>query len=287
MAYFIGGSIIAKRITIKWNCAFSKHILSYCVTTTVLLICLSLSSCINYNASHEKGLHLNYDIMTLQELSLNHTRDLSNRLGIEENGCLMPYLVLSDEYNDNCLLLREYLLDETIHYNSNSLYSAYYENSEVDNYLNNEFFSILSDELKDIIVNSDIVITSKDSLRICGTESIVITRKIFLLSYTELGGNKSATCVEEGNKLNYFKNYDSRIAKHVSGEVNSWSLRTPNTWYGNIAYGVTADGGIGMYGTGGAENNNIGVRPAFCLNGENAIIKSPDYSGDNCLYILK
>jgi len=204
--------------------------------------------------------------LTIQAIAYNVRNNAQYTIYLEENGEYVPYLVLTDDYNGNCLLLRKYLLDELMRFNPNGLYSAYYENCEIDEYLNNEFFDRLPSKIKSEIIKSEIVITAKESLGVCGTDTIVIERNVFLLSYAELGGSKSSTNIAEGNQLSFFKDNESRIAKHQSNKIGSWWLRTPNTWYDNVACGVSEDGVVGIGGIGGVGEDYInGIRPAFCL----------------------
>jgi hypothetical protein len=240
------------------------------------MLVLSASSC-NY-IKKEGGISLDNDNLTLQNAVFNHGRDSPYKIYIEENGGNILYLVLTDDYNGNCLLLREHLLDEPRIFNKHGLNSAYYENSEIDLYLNNGFLKTLSPAVKDKIADSTITITAKESIGVCGTKTQSITRQVFLLSYTEVGGAKSSTNVSEGIALKYFDSKNSLVAKTASGEISSWWLRTPNTWYYNVVCAVTADGVIGMTSVGGTEGDYVnGVRPAFCLSQDTEIVKNGEF----------
>ena len=150
----------------------------------------------------------------------------------------------------------------------------------MDKYLNNEFLSTLS-SIENHIIDSVIVITDKDSIGRTGDLATTITRKVFLLSRTELGMKESNIAVTEGVALKYYidilkKDTTLRIATPTSGEAKTWWLRTPETWSFNLVYAVAYNGGIGTATIGGTEvaafgNYYYGVRPAFCLASDTAI----------------
>ena len=221
----------------------------------------------------------------LRDIAYDVNKKSGYTVYIAENEEYVPYLVLTKDYNGNCLLLRERLLDEPRRYHPNGRYAAYYETSEIDGYLNNEFFDTLSSEVRNIIINSEIVITAKESLAVCGTETKTIERAVFLLSYSELGGEKSSTKLVEGKQLSYFKSDDSRIARYSSNRVGSWTLRTVNTWEDNFVCGVTIDGVAGSGGIGGGLGDYVnGIRPAFCLPGDTAIY-TDEVDGETVYFI--
>lgn len=58
---------------------------------------------------------------------------------IEEKAGFVPYIVLTNDYNGKTLLLRKEILPENRRVSD---YSAYYEESEIDNYLMGEFLII-------------------------------------------------------------------------------------------------------------------------------------------------
>lgn len=68
--------------------------------------------------------------------------DSINYIYIMENGKYTPFLVLTDDYNGSTLLLRKEVLDENRRFNN---YSAYYANSEIDLYLNEEYLKSLTE----------------------------------------------------------------------------------------------------------------------------------------------
>jgi hypothetical protein len=244
------------------------------------------------------------DPVTLNDIA----HDVDDRLGytvyIPENGEYIPYLVLTNNYNEdgNCLLLRKHVLDEGMVFNIvdsstfdiDGYISGYYENSHIDKFLNGEFLGTLS-EIDDKIIDSEILITHIDSILVNGKETLVITRKVFLLSYTEVVGWEQLNAVE-GFHIPYFKQVNRsliftrsdeeamalRVATNSSGEPMSWWLRTPFTTDAHLVYGVSLNGGSAVLNIGGTEVTAFGqdmykfsVRPAFCLPRD-----TPIYQGD-------
>ena len=210
--------------------------------------------------------------------------ELEYTLFIPEDDTLVPYLVLTDDYNNtgNCLLLRKYLLDETSIFNVNAPYSGYYENSEIDQMLEQDFLRKLSPDASDLVVPTEIPITARESLHGGGDSVIEIERKVFLLSATEVGNPRFRTILTEGEALKYFYNNEQRIACFETGEAVPWWLRTPSAWDDNVVCGVGSNGIIGIGGVGtinGDEKN--GVRPAFCMPAD-----IPIYLGDDGYYVL-
>ena len=112
------------------------------------------------------------------------------RVYIKENEAFVPYLVLTSDYSgdENVLLLREYVLPELRQYEEHGEfwaqdeYGSYYENSSIDKFLNTDFLSSLSNEVKENIVDSEIEVTDKESYTEWNYKTHEINRKIFLLS---------------------------------------------------------------------------------------------------------
>lgn len=203
---------------------------------------------------------------------------------VPEGDALVPYLVLTADYNGNCLLLRKHLLPESRIYNRNGNFAAYYENSLIDQWLNTEFCETLAEPVRDLLVDSRIEITARDSLR--GGEETVITieREIFILSSTEVSKSGFRTVAREGEWLEYFTDIERRMASKAGAEAFSWWLRSPNLWDDNVVCGVDSRGciGIGGVGSAGAEGEyKNGVRPAFCLSGDTVI-----YTRDGQYYLM-
>ena len=241
----------------------------------VMLVAL-ISGCVTHEElGKEERMTQQEEGLVLRDLAFDHDGKEGYRIQIEEDGNLESYLVLTDDYNGNCLLLREYLLDEPMRYNHAKLYSAYYEDSDIDSYLSGEFLERFSESFLDQIEDSTIVITAKESLGIGGEVTTTIMRKVFLLSYTELG-KKLRTYLQEGERLSYFSDIDSRIACYKNGKPEAWWLRTPSIASYDIAGGVGSNGVAGgspIIGPLPIGPYKSGVRPAFCLKGDIPIVK--------------
>jgi hypothetical protein len=203
---------------------------------------------------------------------------------LEENAKFVPYLVLTDDYNGNVLLLRKHILNEVMIFNPNRGYGGYYENSSIDKFLNEEFINSFTPEVQKQIADSKIVITAKSSLGRCGKETTEINRKIFLLSHTELGLTKDySMAAVEGKALKYFPDPTSRIARLETGIAASWWLRTSYTEFHTTALSVGFNAAIGDVCV---EHTN-GVRPAFCVDGKTLIETSDDVIKGETVYVLK
>ncbi len=191
---------------------------------------------------------------------------------LEENAKFVPYLVLTDDYNGNVLLLRKHILNEVMIFNPNRGYNGYYENCVIDKFLNEEFMNSFTPEMQKQIIDSEIVITAKSSLGSCGKDTTDINRKIFLLSCTELGLREHAGAAVEGKVLKYFPNSTSRIAYLETGVAAGWWLRTSCTEYDTTVWSVSFDATTGSVGL----DYTNGARPAFCIDGKTLIKTSDD-----------
>ena len=111
-------------------------------------------------------------------IRFGYTRTNStNLIYIKEENQYVPYMVLSDNYYGNTLLVRRDVIDEQRRLND---YSSYYKDSEMDRFLNDEYLKRLP-EIEPYIVSSNIVITRDDALGLSKTETETISRRFFLL----------------------------------------------------------------------------------------------------------
>ncbi|MBR6515016.1 MAG: hypothetical protein IKT46_09325 [Clostridia bacterium] len=153
--------------------------------------------------------------------------------------------------------------------------SSYYANCDLDAYLNQEFFYSLSCNLQELIPETDIEITSKESIGSCGYITKTIKRKVFLLSCTEVGLKNNSLLVSEGEKIDFF-NTSAHLIAFQNNSPSSWWLRSSYTWYRNAAWAIGSNGKIGS----GDVSALNGVRPAFCIKGDIEV-----YKKDNIYYI--
>ena len=196
---------------------------------------------------------------------------------ILENDNYVPFIVVTNNYNGNTLLLRRDILPTACRVND---YSGYYKDSVIDKFLNFEYLSTLS-SINNSIILSSISITSESALGVSGSEVENIDRKVFLLSLYEIGINTSINAGAEGVPMEYFEKIKNRIA-YTDGVARSWWLRSPNTYYFSCVYGVGANGRIG---NGNAFDEN-GIRPALCVPSTLPISVREDISENNSVYVL-
>ena len=225
--------------------------------------------------------------LTIRDIAYDFNKEKGFTIYILEHEQYNPYLVLTDDYNGNCLLLRKYLLNDMLPYNEQNDAPSYYRESKIDHFLNNEFFNSFSEKTQSIITLSEIDITDIDSIGIVGTDIIRIQRKVFLLSYTETTQEESLVNAIEGNPLTIFiENSDLINAATSDNIAGSWWLRTPNTAYYNAVYAISPDGYVGVCRVGGSEiEEGNGVRPAFCVPCSSAI-RLDNINGEE-IYVLQ
>ena len=224
--------------------------------------------------------------LTINDIAYDVNEKLGYTIYLSENESLIPYLVLSNDYDGHVLLVRKHLLDEMKPFNSQSPVPSYYGDSQIDSFLNDVFINSLAVSTKEIIVDSNVIITDIESIGGVGTDTHNIPRKIFLLSYTEAAQEESLVNAVEGTPLKYFKDdIDAVRATTSIGEYKSWWLRTPNTAYFNTVYGISTDGYVGVCSVGGTEGTyDNGVRPAFCLP-KDTVIHQGNVNGE-VVYML-
>lgn len=214
---------------------------------------------------------------TIGEIAYDENSQWGYCIYLEEDNELTPFIVLTPNYNGNCLVLRKFLLEDLQPYNSSGEYGAYYNGSYIDNFLNQEYYSRLSESVKKLIVTSKIEITPKKSIDTHTKDTETIMRNIFLLSANEIGYSSGSIALKEGNTLSYFKKVQNRVATYKNLKASPWWLRTPALSNSNTVITIGDDGSIGMGGintiTGISE---IAVRPAFCIPSDTHIILSND-----------
>ena len=197
---------------------------------------------------------------------------------LPENGKYVPFLVLSGDYGGNALLLRREALPDFRPFND---YSAAYEGSAIDRYLNGEYAQTL-EAIRDLIASSEIIVTDADALGVAGDAVKTIARKIFLLSCAETGFTNLVNAGKEGSALAYFNAPANRTARRENGPAVSWWLRTPDTYYFSAAYAVGPDGALG---SGNAFNENA-VRPALCVPVSAEALPTMDILDGQTVYFL-
>ena len=226
---------------------------------------------------------------TLNDLAYTVDKWNGNTVYIREEAAgYQPYLVVDNDYNGdgNVLLLRKYVLDEWKTYHIYYQQTAYYENSNLDDYLSNVNLNTLPEELRASIVQSHIEIIAMSAYQGENSDTIQIERKAFLLSNTEMApGGSPDGYIHEGKPLKYFDDDFTRMkATDKNGKESGWWLRTPSMGGGNtVAIVVGRDGRLGF----AAVDNYIGVRPAFCLPGDVGIEESEGVVPEENVYVIK
>ena len=197
------------------------------------------------------------------------------RVYVKEDGKYVPFLVIANEYvPGSTLLLRESILDEFRRMND---YSSYYKDSEIDRFLNSEYYNTLK-EIHRLIKNTPIEIYSKEAIGFSGDETEYINRHIFLLSRKELCSDFE----NEGKELDYFNEVKNRIS-YYNGKPMSWLLRTPVGSYFSDVFGVIDNGGVSI----GNSFNEYGIRPAFCVDSLAKIKKKEGIVYGKKVYVLE
>ena len=197
------------------------------------------------------------------------------RVYIKEDGKYVPFLVIANEYvPGSTLLLRESILDEFRRMND---YRSYYKDSEIDRFLNSEYYNTLK-EIHRLIKNTPIEIYSKEAIGFSGDETEYINRHIFLLSRKELCSDFE----NEGKELDYFNEVKNRIS-YYNGKPMSWLLRTPVGSYFSAVFGVIDNGGVSI----GNSFNEYGIRPAFCVDSSAKIKKKEGIINGKKVYVLE
>ncbi len=220
---------------------------------------------------------------TLGELAYDENIELGYTVYLKENDTYVPYLVLTSDYNEHALLLRKELLEENHVFHEDGYgYASYYKDSAIDRFLNEEFVQLLEPEIQEAIVESEIIITAKESIGKAGEETELIERKVFLLSYAELGFTLFGATLKEGEALSYFQNPKNRIG-YKKDIATGWLLRSPAVHYFNMASGINKEGG---YGGANAEKA-YGVRPAFCLSDALEVELRDDIVEGETVYVIK
>ena len=115
--------------------------------------------------------------MTVKELSkVSYGNSDMNIVYIKENDKWVPYIAVDNNYNGNCLVVRKNVL-KNLPYCSDDEGTSYYPESYIDSFLNSEFLNVFSDIFVNSIVQSQIEVTSKESLGICGKNTEKICQK--------------------------------------------------------------------------------------------------------------
>lgn len=237
----------------------------------LLVLCMAFVATIWVCAcSEEKGMK------KVSDLAYDNT-DSINLIYVLENSKYTPFLVLTDDYTGNTLLLRKDVLEKNRRIND---CSAYYANSEIDLYLNEEYLESLT-EISQYVTTSKVEITSEASLGVSGVDTEIIDRSVFLLSCNEVGISDSVNIAPEGKVLKFFKNEENRRA-YFNEKVSSWWLRTPNTYCLSCSFVIGNNNKLGY--TNSYDQN--GIRPAVCVDGDMQIELKSGIVAEKMTYVF-
>lgn len=174
--------------------------------------------------------------------------------GLYENGILVPFIKLTDNYEDSGRILvvrKDCLYVSQLLSGSDRLYDGCF----VDTWVNGSYPEMLNAAVQSVLVAIPV--------KTWGTfgES-TINRKAFLLSMNELQMTSNEGIPVEGSSISYFNSNSRRIATLDGTPIGYWT-RSINSAQ-NIACYVTQSG---SYSTGQPNSLELGIRPAFTLPG--------------------
>lgn len=232
----------------------------------IFILCLSFSGCgIVYIKQSGQG---GYE----EEL-------FEKEIYLLEDGQYIPYILVSNDYYGNKLLLRRDVMDKDMFIDE---YSAEYENSFIDNYLCSAFLDLFEDNVQQKMAEVPVEVTSIESLYTAGKQTYTINRKAFLLSFSEVDCGEHGMAATEGEPLDFFTTEENKIA-FKNGGPYSWWLRTPYTGYESVSWGIS-DGGARVELSSSSEN---GIRPAICFSQAVEFVPSNDVFDGESVYVIE
>ena len=236
------------------------------LTALVFVVSVFFYGCSDENQNLSDLSESKNQSLTIGDIAYDKNNSNGYRIYLKENENLIPFFVLTSDYDGYCLILREFLLDEYVVYNTPREYASYYADSNIDVFLNQTYYSQLSQDIQQLIVPCKIEITTKNAIDTHDNETEIIERNVFLLSANEVNSSLSRAAIKEGKPLLFFDKTSNRIATFDNLESSSWLLRTPALRDGNTIIGVADDGSIGMGGISTITGSGVGAgRPAFCI----------------------
>ena len=192
-------------------------------------------------------------------------------LHLKENGVYQDYLVVHQGlpgamYDSSCngTWLLRYFADDT----RRSWGGILYKNSSINSWLNNDFISILDDEMQPLVKQVKIpYVSERDGITVSSGLN-GHSCKVFLLSIREVGFTQTGYATD-GALLSYFVSgqteeaNERRQARTSDGDLVRWWLRTP--WYpvSSKEYICTIPNVGSLTGVG--SSYNWYVRPAMVL----------------------
>lgn len=174
---------------------------------------------------------------------------------INESSAPANFIVLCHDYpaQERTLLLRNDLYNRR-QWDAGNINA--YDGSDIDVWLTNTYYNLLDAEIREQIAPVTIEYTIGNGDTSQGT----LNRRVFLLSYTEMGFSGDPSGHVEGEPIPYFDSDAKRIGRY-NGTAQVWWLRSAHT--GNTSL-VWLTGANGQYAAVGASTNQYS-RPAFTV----------------------
>jgi hypothetical protein len=211
-----------------------------------------------------------------------------------EDGPYEPYLVLEGDYDGGVLLLRYFLLDETMEYRRKGVSKpdktpgvgiSYYPDSDIDDYLCDTFLPSLAPDLQERVLETSILVADVENYTKNGEGGKIrertveaIQSKIFLLSATEMNVRVGLIAGLEGEYLRYFERQNNYSATFRDGKVESYWLRSAVLGQNDGAWYIGQALLNGRWFAGGGPEMgphvHYALRPAFCLAPDTAITRA-------------
>lgn len=254
----------------KFGIKFSLSVIFF------IILCLLLSACKIYT-ENTKSSTLN-TINTIGELAEVSKNENDNLIYIMEYKKYEPYIILAYNYNDLVLVWRKNLSEEKIQYNKESIFGTggnYYAESNIDEYLNNEYIERYSTGFRQNISETKISIADKETINRGDyrRSTEVIERKVFLLSAEEVG-IRNSYLAKEGSQLSWFRD-ESRLYSSYP----QW-LRSAYLWDDTHAWILDKE-----YNYSENITEKLNFKPALALSRDLRINKVKQDNGD--IYILE
>ena len=218
------------------------------------------------------------DGITLADIAYGFSNPYPNTVYLMEDGVYVPYLVFdSSYYNSGVLLLREELTDETAMFKDTNVFNSegnYYPKSDVNQYLNGEFFAKFSEPLRNAIEVSSIEVTSLSAIsaEFYNRNTETFQCKVFLLSATEIGVQNSMAAIE-GRQIRGLDKFPA------SG--SQW-LRTAYLWDDVHAW-ACGEGSTGQE----ALRTKLHLRPAFTLSPSLIVTEKEGIISGESIFVLE
>lgn len=174
--------------------------------------------------------------------------------GLYENGVLTPYIKVNDTYrsHESVLVVRLDIVTMMNLYDTSG--TSEYKDSNIDRWLEGEFFNTLDTATKSVISNVSVPVVNSNVI------STTISRKVFLLSNVEYGLSNPAGVHSFGSNVAYF-NTDSRRISRYEGTPSNYYSRSHGLGTGRASV-ILSDGASAELAI---ETTVFGVRPAFTL----------------------